>query len=278
MAIKYADNEKSKLTEINSLFKSWKNEVSTSRVKRNNGRYSSGKDLFSEDGFFPNYFNHRPKVLFMGREDTKCHNTIKEWIKIFENDSIPVSNNFFSTLLYLLYGINNGFPEYWENVPEASVIAQSIGKPGKNGLSFSFMELSKYGNNNGSDRCDKKLIEQFLEHSNLEKRKYFKEEFSILEPDIIITQNLWGISKTISNYIDECIFNDDLECYAIKYDEYANLFCITINKKKIPVIDMSHFSRKTNKDIETKFYKPLNKVIKSDGFKKNFPKIKILNF
>jgi len=268
MTIKYADNEKNKLKEINSLLKSWKNEVSTSEIKfRNDGTYYSGEDCFSEDGFFPHYFNQKIKVLFIGREDRVCWNIIKGWTEKFKKEDIS-DNGFFAVLLYLLYGINHRFIEYWE-IPGATDIARKIGKPGKEGLSFSFMELSKYGNeNNDSDKCDKKLIEQFLEHSHLEERKFFKEEFSVLDPDIIITLNLWHINKKISDYIDRYVFGN-LKFTPIKGGKDANLYCITLNRKKIPVIDMWHFSRRGN--IEKLFYNPLIRLIKSDIFRENFP-------
>jgi hypothetical protein len=274
MAMVYADNEKDSLNGLKSLLKSWKKEVSTSWIKwRNNGRYSSGKDWFAEDGFFPNYFNQKIKVLFIAREDRNCWNTVKEWFRIFRNDNLS-DNGFFGTLLKLLYGIEHGFGIKYEDIPSTTEIARIIGK--SDGLSFSIMELSKYGNENfDSAKFDKNLMLKFLEDSHLEKRNFFKEELLILRPDIIITLNLWNLGKKITEYIEQFVLGN-LKFDPIKaYGKEAYLNGIILNRKRIPVIDMYHFSKR-GKNIKKDFYNPLMNILKSDVFKEKFPKIKVI--
>jgi hypothetical protein len=100
-----------------------------------------------------------------------------------------------------------------------------------------------------------------------------------LNPDIIITTRLWKISKKITEYIDKFIFGKELQFEFIKgYGKksewnYITLNSITLNRKKIPLIDMGHFS-KPGRNFEKDFYSPLMRILKSDSFKDNFPKLR----
>ena len=130
------------------------------------------------------------------------------------------------------------------------------------------MELSKYGNENSdSENCDKKLIEQFFEHSKLNVRNYFVEELTILDPDIIITANLWDISTKISNYILEFI-SKKMNVKIINEGEKVYLRSIEINNKTIPIFNTYHFS--SSKCVRCDFYEPIQEIFCSDKFKKIF--------
>lgn len=61
-----------------------------------------------------------------------------------------------------------------------------------NNFGFAVMQLSKYSNDSdeGSIR-NVEMMNRFLEDSELDKRNFFMEELSLLDPDIIITANLW---------------------------------------------------------------------------------------
>jgi len=71
----------------------------------------------------------------------------------------------------------------------------------KGGISFAFMELSKYINDtsNGGQHADTTLMTRFLQDSHLDKRNFFTEEISLLDPDIILTMNLWwgGVDSSL---------------------------------------------------------------------------------
>jgi hypothetical protein len=106
---------------------------------------------------------------------------------------------------------------------------------------------------------NKKLIRQFLEHSqsNFDKNNFFKEEISILNPDIIITLRLWKLNKKITEYIDGLIFDKKtfkfnfIKGYGKKDKwNYVTLNSIVLKRKKIPMIDMGHFSM-PGKSIKT---------------------------
>ena len=66
------------------------------------------------------------------------------------------------------------------------------------------MQLSKYSNDSdeGSIR-NVEMMNRFLEDSELGKRNFFMEELSLLDPDIIITANLWecGVNE---KYLEQC--------------------------------------------------------------------------
>jgi hypothetical protein len=278
MVLKYAENETSKLNEIKSLLRAWKKEVSRSEITLRNKTVFLGKDLYTEDGFLPNYYNQKYKVLFIGREDTrgidlgKKGSMVNNLLKIFKD--IPLDNRYglLGPLLTLLYGIENIGEIKYKNIPAPANIASEIGKP--NGLSFSMMDLSKYVNQDNGYKSDKNLILKFLKDSNLEKTKFYKEEFSILNPDIIITLRLWKLNNKISEYINNFVFPNlkFIQRFGKKGQwNTVTLNYIILNRKRIPVIDMGHFS-KPGRNVEKDLYNPLMKVLKSKSFKEIFPR------
>jgi hypothetical protein len=184
MAIKYVDNEIEKYKEIKLLLKSWKNEVSGSKIERGRNSGCLGKDLLREDGFFSNYYKQKYKVLFIGREDVRGIDAktrekgsmVEYWLEIFEKIRIGNSYGFLGSLLRLLHGIEKAGVLKYKDLPKTDDIAKRIGRDG--GLSFSIMDFSKYVNQDSNDyRCDKSLVRQFLEHSHLDKNSFFKMKF-----------------------------------------------------------------------------------------------------
>ncbi len=61
-----------------------------------------------------------------------------------------------------------------------------------NNFGFAVMQLSKYSNDSDEGSIQNvEMMNRFLEDSELDKRNFFMEELSLLDPDIIITANLW---------------------------------------------------------------------------------------
>ena len=273
MALFYPENEKKELKDINDLMKRWKKEVSKSKVKyRDDGEYYTGDTWFSPDGFLPFYFSQHKKVLFVAREDRQNWNTVKEWMKIFKEAKLP-QKCFFVPLLKILYGFQTDFTLEYKQVPNINEIAKNIGK--EDGFSFAILELSKYGNSNeDSMTCDVNLMKSFFENSNLDVNNFFIEELSILNPDIIITNNIWASKLSrIMKYIDKYVFyNDSIK--EIKSNNNAVLYSISINGRIIPLIDTYHFSAigKNAENIQTEkyFYNPIMKLVKSEKYRKIF--------
>ena len=267
----YPKKEISKLNEINKLLKQWEKEVSNAKVPfRDEGRKKyDGNLLFSWDGFFPYYFGQKPKVLFVGREDREWWYTVKEWMDIFKKADLS-NQGFFVPLLQILYGINNNFTIDYINAPDRNEIAETIGT--EKGLSFAILELSKYGNKNedSGKHYDKELMKRFFKDSNLDKFNYFEKELSILDPDIIVTMNIWELPN-IKNYINKYIFPENEIIHSMKY---IDLHKVKINNRNVPLLDTYHFSApgKNNQDnqVEKYFYNPVKKMIKSKTFEKEF--------
>jgi hypothetical protein len=264
-------NEKEKFQSIYRIMKKWKSEVAKSKTKfRSDGLKYTGDKWFSSDGFFPYYFSQKYKVLFVGREDRNDWNIVKEWMKILQKGELN-NQNFFVPLLKILYGIENNFSIEYKKVPDINKIGKKIAT--NKGYSFAILELSKYGNENDDSgkNYDKILMKKFLDDSHLNKNEFFKDELSILDPDIIITMNIWAVSG-MKKYIDKYIFENSTVLHSLKY---AQLRAAKINDKHIPIIDTYHFSArgKNNENTQVKkyFYNPVMKMINTNKFKKLFP-------
>ena len=69
------------------------------------------------------------------------------------------------------------------------------------------INISKYSNDDeNSWQTNKDLVHRFLEDSDLEKTNFFERELQILDPDVIITANLWD--ETIEKkYLNLCLPN-----------------------------------------------------------------------
>ena len=124
-------------------------------------------------------------------------------------------------------------------------------------------KTTKYSRKNWQTNL--KLVHRFLEDSELEKTVFFQKELEILDPDIIISGNLW--EANINNeYLELCLpserrqkpSNRKVQYYNPiknywKYDLYGN------GSKMIDFIDTYHFSAK--KKDEDCFYNPVMKVL-----------------
>jgi hypothetical protein len=152
---------------------------------------------------------------------------------------------------YLAYGIlHNGTVPYRE-VPYASELAKTFGTA--NGVSFAFMELSKYSNDaeDANRRRDAELMTRFLRDSHLEKRNFVQEELSLLDPDIILTMNLCEMG--IDNALLEQAFG---KVRFIGNPEPAlSVNMLPINGRDVPLFDLWHFA--SRKNTETDFYNPV---------------------
>jgi hypothetical protein len=255
----FKGNENDKRKLINSLMYDWKKEV------KNNRENSKGKKsdcYFNGDGFFPGYYNQKKKLLFVGREARWVasgpypEDYIADFINWFKYNDDHNKKSFTRHILYIAYGIKNNGILKFEEVKEktANGIAKEMVK--NNDYGYAMMNISKYSNEKDSGAiADKKLINRFLEHSPLDKRNYFQEELAILEPDIIITGNLWK-GNINENYLDLC-FGKMKKTKEI--EDKAALYEIKIAQRKIKLIDIYHFSSRY-KDKEY-FYDPIMKLV-----------------
>jgi hypothetical protein len=250
----FSDIEIQKRQEIISLMSDWQSEIAS----KDRSEYFDEEDplsYFVTDGFFPGYYNQKIKVLFIGRETRYMGggDYIETMMKNYENKK---HNAFTRHILQIVQGIKANGEIKFENLKKATDCAKEMVRTKDYG--FAYMNISKYTNDTDDGaKADFYCINKFLEHSNLENRNYFREELEILDPDIIITGNLWrGINQ---KYLDLCFgklewskINDDI-------DGKVNVSKIILNDKRIKLLNVYAFaSYYSDKEF---FYDPIMEIV-----------------
>jgi hypothetical protein len=247
--IDYPDFEQAKLRELDELFHLWYNE--TKKNKLPDG-YSAEHLVF--DGFYPYYTKQNQKILFIGREarGLSDYHYIEVLFKAYKNNRIGnqhINTNFFAKrMFYISYGIIKGFPE-WQKIPWADEISETFGT--ERGISFSFMNISKFSNDSDSSwQSNWDLINASYELSNKGKKSMIAIEIEILEPDIIISMDLGDKMNAFG------------EVKEIKRSHQVNTHILnTETKKNILLLDTFHFAAPRKND-ENDFYIPIIEAIK----------------
>ena len=244
------DKEKEKNDELMRLFDEWISQLSKNKDPIDNGNgMCAPSECFAKDGFFPGYFSpeNKKKVLFI----TSKH--------FFKNESCN-KNNWWRRILYIVYGIQHGGKIAFSDIPQANEIMKEMMNK-KNGFGFAVMNVSKFSNDSDTDwQTNTSLVDRFLKDSELEKTNFFQRELEILEPDVIITANLWD-GKIKNDYLELCLpkknFSKKLKRLRENVAEYGKY---NLNGKKIDYIDLYHFSA-INKNDEEYFYNPVMKIL-----------------
>jgi hypothetical protein len=246
--IPYREDEFAKLKELSDLFCQWHEAVSHS--ERQYLDYTATDLVF--DGFYPAYFNQKIKVLFIGREARgisgfnylellwQCYTENKRVGKQTLNQS-----QFHRRMLYVAYSLNNGLKD-WDDIPYADKIGKQFGwlDNGKYGLSFAFMNISKFSNDSTNWKSDWSLINHSVQDSS-RNRNFIREELQILNPDIIITMNLGSKLRLVS------------DCSKVDQFESVSVY-MTQNQKLL--LDTYHFSSLGMRD-QNDFIEPINRSI-----------------
>ena len=262
---KYSDLEKEKNTELNALFSAWIKQLSKNKETINNGNKdkTTPKNCFAKDGFFPGYFDENNlKVCFIGRETRKIgghdfRDTTKEF---FENKNTN-KNSFWRHILYIVHGIMTEGLETYEEIPTANAILDKMFYD--NNFGFAVINISKYSNDDEENwQTNVDLANRFLRDSNLGETNFFQKELEILNPDLIITANLW----------EHGIFNEKYLNLCLPYSNFSNGKNVThkgksvaeygkydLNGRDIDYIDLHHFSAK--KSDKYCYYNPVMKVL-----------------
>jgi hypothetical protein len=254
----FPPDERPLRARLDALMSDWKREVAQSRVVfREDGKAYSGADYFCADGFFPYYTRQKTKILFIGREAVGLSGM--DYIDVLYN-AYKQNNVGGKTLdahatearqFYLAYGIlHNGTVPYGE-IPYASELAKTFGTA--DGISFAFMELSKYSNDaeDANRHRDTGLMTRFLQDSHLGKRNFVREELSLLNPEVILTMNLWGAG------LDDTLLEQALGKVrsAGSPEPAISVNVLSINGCDIPLFDLWHFA--SRKNTEQDFYNPV---------------------
>lgn len=239
----YPENEKEKLKRLEKLFNEWYNVVLNNPTFRN---YTE-KDLVF-DGFYPYYFSQKIKILFIGRESIGINgeNYIENLYHAYKNNYIGSqhinTNAFARRLMYIAYGILNNMPE-WSLVPYPNAIAETFATP--SGISFAFMNISKFSNSGENWQADWDLIENSYNSAINKGKNLIEQEIEILEPDIIISMNL---DDKINSFGTLSIIQ---ETNPMVHEYWIN----SKNGRKILLLNAFHFTAFKN-DYDT-FYQPL---------------------
>lgn len=257
------ESDKKIFLKLENLFKIWKEALK----KDKNNKVDL---LWNSDGIFPGYTKNKFKILFIGRENRTDYGFAKKhfgelqrnivFLKIEEwKDEIKDENNpypkFRSQYWPRIFKIMKGIKQ--------SLSYKNLGKPKEyikelldeesenyNDFGFAFMELSKYQNKSKTGAiANKKLISRFLTDTSIE---YIKKEINIINPDLIITMNLWDISPEVTESISKI--------FCINKAVIGKLYDVQINRKTFKLINLYHFS--AIKSTEKNFYNPVIKIVK----------------
>lgn len=259
----FSFTEMVKRNELLQLMHDWKKEISKCEPIQyyDNNKFYKTTDYFGIDGFLPGYYKKKPKVLFIGRESraNSKSDSVINIINHFRNDKDINTSSFWRRILYIVYGIKMKGKVVFNEIPNTYEIAKEMAR--KNDFGFALINISKYSNDRlDGGKADLKLINRFLEDSKLEKRNFFLEEVKLLDPDIIITANLWD-GKIKSKYLDICFPKMKL---VSSISNIANYWLLKNGKKTIILFDLWHFSR-PGSDKE-KYYDPVMKFLYEKDF------------
>lgn len=242
--------EQKKRQDLLKLFDAWR-----AVIKKNNPALAP---LFTADGFFPGYFSTSPKVLFIGRESRFAPDGDRITSDLAWFSGLPsASESYWRRILRLLYGIQTRGRYPYSDVPTEDIILKQMVQ--SNNYGFAIMNISKYINEaDDSGTSNFNLINQFLADSELNKRNFIREEISLLEPDIIVTANLWGC-KIDKTYLNMVFPPKDMSAPVCDSKNKVCLQNLQLNGRTIKRLDTYHFSSRGN-DQEL-FYDPILELV-----------------
>ena len=236
----YPQDEVDLNKEINKLMKKWHD--------------AANDDSFCSDGFFPYYTHQKHKVLVVGREARGLagFDYINEVLPSVQKNILADRHinrsAFFRRLMYIVYGIQHDFPDFWNELKPADEIAPTFGTA--EGVSCAFMNISKSSNERiKSWTSDWESISKSTKTAV--ENDFIRKEVSILAPEIIITLNIEGALKYMvdagSLEIIESIGGD------------LDIFTATVNGKKCHIFNTWHFAAPGKKDLDS-FYAPIQEA------------------
>jgi hypothetical protein len=246
-------------TKLDTLMASWKKETAKHIiVDREDGKTYPADSYFASDGFLPYYFHQKYKVLFIARETRYIagRDNIEVLMEKCKDHADGIgAESVLRRMLLIAYGIQTKGLVPFENInlQELCALAGTIG-----GFSFALMEISKYSNeNDDGDHADTILMQSFFEHSNLTNQNFIQEELSLLDPDIVITMNLWD-GKIADKYLSLAL--GDVPFIECPPPGNVARRSIKINDKIVPLIDTYHFSARKNDKSD--YYESVIKMLR----------------
>lgn len=250
-----------KAEQLEDLFEDWKKLIETKSdiVFRDDGKAYRAIEYFNTDGFYPGYFNQKLKTLFIARESRGVSggDRVRGDLEYLKTAS-PNSSAYWRRLFYIVEGIRKDGRVKFDNLPYADEILKGMFQ--RNDFGYAFMNISKYSNDSDTGgTADFELINRFLSDCELEKRNFLREEIEILNPDVIISSNIWG-GKIKNSMLNEVFPEKDFTYLKEKStDKVSAVYDLSFNGKKIKLIDLYHFSAPgSDKDL---YYDPVMKAL-----------------
>lgn len=239
--LKFPDFEHEQLSTLNKLFSTWHNDAKQISFDNN----KTANDIVF-DGFYPYFSKQSCKVLFIGRESLGL--TGDHYLDLLHGcykagrlgDKSLNQSQFHALMLRIAYGLNNNCCS-WDDIPTATEIANAFATA--DGISFAFMNLSKFSNESDDYQADWPLIDSFINSFTNEKENHFNKQIEIINPDIIVTMNLEKRLGALG------------ERTSLEYTPNAAYFRLKCADRDILLMDLHHFS--AVKTHEEAFYRPI---------------------
>lgn len=250
--LEFPENEIALRKALNDHFDEWKATMAAALPDDKAGLVN----YFVRDGFYPFYFSQPLKILFVGKEclDLAGCDYLEVLLKSYRTDKTVGdqhlnTHKFHSRLLYVAYGLLNGFPE-WDDIPFADVIGDTFATP--EGISCAFMNVSKFSNErkeSGHWAANHSLMNSSIAASGIQRR-FVEEQIAILKPDVVISMNLGSFLDHLGKREDETRSHD------------LNLSRLTSHGHISVLLDAWHFSY-TRVNSEKNIYHPIRVALKS---------------
>lgn len=247
--IPYSEDEQPHLEKLRLLFMDWHARFTEGAFQLAN---HTPDDIVC-DGFYPGYFDQKPRILFVGRESRQIsgYNNLDVLFEAYRTGKKIGGRKLngdrvHSRMLRVAHGLLRNMPP-WENIPEAEQIGDSFGTP--EGISFAFMNISKLSNESDDFQSDWPVIEAAHRLSN-HPRRLTEEEVALLQPDIVITMNL-GDKLTTLGGLTKIETLNSVASYSLNSVGHNSL-----------LLDTFHFSA-WNKDDVLDFYEPICQSVSS---------------
>lgn len=227
--LEFTFNDMHYVYALNDLHKQWID------ILKNNHISKELIDCYVTDGIYPNYSNQKLKILFIAREILGLGGCdyIETLFNAFKNHYVGGKslnkNKFFALQMYIAYGLIKNEKSYGD-IPWANTIADTFGTD--EGISFAFINISKFSNESKNWQSDYDLISKFLNGSSSDENMFAKE-IDIINPDIIIGMNLDELYYKIGKLSDSKHFGNKQQVCLQK---------IATSKKSYTLIDCYHFS------------------------------------
>lgn len=255
--------EHQKNYELSLLFDKWIKQLEKNKAPIVNGNVNKINPIncFARDGFFPGYFNQEKKVCFIGRETRKIGGfDFRETTKEYFSYDFSSNNNWWRHILYIVYGIKTKGKYTYEAIPTVNEILEEMME--KNDYGFACINISKFSNDDVNKwQTNKALVHRFLEDSQLDKTNFFEKELEILDPDVIITANLWD-GEIDYEFLNLCLPKDNFsetKNLSYKKENIAEYGKYNLNGRMIDFIDLYHFS--AIKSDKYCYYNPVMEIL-----------------